>query len=131
MLLLLLLLTTRCVVVVVVVVVVSLSIRGESGIAVATAVVGMQTTVGTPCRGYCICSRAPNVCVLSASSSSPSSVRPSVIPSVLSLVPSVVPSCGIQAKKWSNFHQCFCPTYVTDPVVYFGLARLLLLLLFL
>ena len=29
---------------------------------------------------------------------------------------------GIQAKKWSNFHQCPCPTCVTDAAVYMALA---------
>ena len=27
-------------------------------------------------------------------------------------------SCGIQAKKISNFHQCPCPMFATGPVVY-------------
>ena len=32
---------------------------------------------------------------------------------------------GIQAKKRSNFHQCPCPTFATDPVVYTNLLPLL------
>ena len=30
---------------------------------------------------------------------------------------------GIQAKKWSNFHQCPCPTCVTDAAVYTALLN--------
>ena len=50
----------------------------------------------------------------------------SVGPSVGPLVdPSVRPlfffNCRIQAKKWSNYHQCPCPTFPTDPFVYTNL----------
>ena len=45
-------------------------------------------------------------------------------PSVRPWVRRSVTRFGIQAKKWSNFHQCPCLTFATDTVVYTNLLDL-------
>ena len=60
-------------------------------------------------------------CFLVAKSDFPS-IGPSVGPSVVrSVRDAFFLNRGIQAEKWSNFHQYPCPTYPTDAVVYLNL----------